>query len=68
MTVEQAPVAPRVGNTVHWINHYSLNNAIGFDSNYSVDSDFSAGRHYPTFEQLKPEVLGQLSIIFDSRF
>lgn len=34
MVVELAPVAPRVGNTVHWINPYSLNNAIGFDSNY----------------------------------
>ena len=33
----------RVDNTIHWINVYSLNDAIGFLDTYPLDSDLSGG-------------------------
>ena len=39
----QAPVVQKVGYTIHWINHYSLDSAIGFSYTYSLDSDLSGG-------------------------
>ena len=38
----------------HWINHYPLDNSIGFASVYPLDSDLSARQRYPSFEQLGP--------------
>ena len=29
-------------STIHWINHYPLDNSIDFDSSYPLDSDLSA--------------------------
>ena len=36
------PKSRRVDCTVHWTNHYPLDNSIGFVSAYLVDSDLSA--------------------------
>ena len=38
-----------------WINHYPLDNSIGFASVYLLDSDLSGGQRYPSFEQLGPD-------------
>ena len=40
---QQAPVVRRVGSAIHRINHYPLDNSIGFDSVYPLDSDLSGG-------------------------
>ena len=39
----QAPVVKSVDNTIHRINHYPLDIAIGFTITYLVDSDLSGG-------------------------
>ena len=39
---------------MHWINHYPLDNSIGFASVYFLDCDLSGGQGYPSFEQLGP--------------
>ena len=39
----QAPVVQTVDNTIHRINHYPLDIAIGFAITYPVDSDLSGG-------------------------
>ena len=54
--VHQAPVVQKVDNAIHRINHYPLDIAIGFAITYPVDSDLSGGKHYPSFEQLGPDV------------
>ena len=36
------------------MNLYPLNNAIGFANAYPLESDFSGGHRYPTFEQRGP--------------
>ena len=41
-------------SAVHRINHYPLDNLIGFASVYPLDSDLSGGQRYPWFEQLGP--------------
>ena len=38
-----APVVQTVDNAIHRINHYPLDNAIGFAITYPVDSDLSGG-------------------------
>ena len=40
--------------SIHWINHYPLDNSISFGSVYLLDSDLSGGQRYPSFEQLWP--------------
>ena len=42
--------------SIHWINHYPLDNSIGFASVYPLDSDLSAGQRNPSFEQLGPGI------------
>ena len=49
-----APVVQRVGSTIHQTNHCPLDNSIGFDSTYPVDTDLFAGQRYPSFEELRP--------------
>ena len=39
----QGPVVQRVDSTIHWINHYPMDNSINFDSTYPLDSDLSSG-------------------------
>ena len=51
-----APVAQTLDSAIHWINHYPLDNSIGFASVYSLDSDLSGGQRYPSFEQLGREL------------
>ena len=35
---------PQLGDsTMHWINHYSLDDSINFGSSYSLDTDLSSG-------------------------
>lgn len=34
-----APVVPKVENAIHWINPYSVDNAIAFTNTYPLDSD-----------------------------
>ena len=41
--IYQAPVVQKVDNTIHRINHYPLDTAIGFAITYPVDSDLSGG-------------------------
>ena len=48
------PVVERVDCTIHQINQYPLDTSIGFGRTCPKDSGFSAGRHYPTVEQLGP--------------
>ena len=43
-------------STIHWINHYPLDNSIGFASVYLGESDLSGGQRYPSVEQLGPDV------------
>ena len=39
----QALVVQKVDNTMHWINLYPLDSAIGFSNTYPLDSDLSCG-------------------------
>ena len=45
------PSCSKMDSAIQWINHYPLDNAINFDSTYSLDSDLSRGQHYPPVEQ-----------------
>ena len=47
-----APVVQTLDSAIQWINHYPLDNSIGFASVYLLDSDLSSGQCYPSFEQL----------------
>ena len=47
-----APVVQTLDSAIHWINHYPLDNSIGFASVYLLDSDLSSEQRYPSFEQL----------------
>ena len=38
----QAPVVQTLDSAIHWINHYPLDNSIGFATVYPLDSDLSA--------------------------
>ena len=49
-----APVVQKVDNTIHRINLYPLDSAIGFPNTYPLDSDLSSGQSYPSFEQPGP--------------
>ena len=49
-----ALVVQTVDSAIHRIKIYPitlLDNPIGFPNTYPLDSDLSAGEHYPTFEQ-----------------
>ena len=50
-----APVVQKLDSAIHRINHYPVENAIGFPNTYPLDSDLSGGQPYPTFEQLGPD-------------
>ena len=41
-------------SAIRRINHYPLDNWIGFASAYRLNSDLSDGYRYPSFEQLEP--------------
>ena len=41
-------------STIHWIDHYSLDDSIDCDSTHPLGRDLSAGEHQATFEQLGP--------------
>ena len=47
-----APVVQTLDSAIQWINHYPLDNSIGFASVYLLDSGLSGGQRYPSFEQL----------------
>ena len=58
-----APVVQTLDSAIHWINHYLLDNSIGFASVYPLlDSDLSGGQRYPLFEQLGPYLHPQQQI------
>ena len=38
-----APVVQKVDSTIHWINHYPVDNAISSRNTYPLDSDLSGG-------------------------
>ena len=40
---DQTPVVRRVDSAIHWINHYPLDNSVGFTSVYPLDCDLSGG-------------------------
>ena len=44
---DQPPVAQKLDSAIHWINHYPLDNSIGFASVCPLDSDLSGGQRYP---------------------
>ena len=44
----QAPVVQTLDSAIHWINHYPLDNSIGFASVYPLASDLSGGQRYPS--------------------
>ena len=50
-----------VDSTIHWINHYSLDNSIGFERTYLVDSDLSRGWIACTIQALNNWVQGSVS-------
>jgi len=52
----QAPVVQKLDSTIHPINLHPVDNAIGFQNTYPLDSDLSGGKRYPTFDQLGPNV------------
>ena len=57
-----APVVQKLDNVVHRIiDHYPLDNSIGFPSTYPLDSDLSGGWRYPTFKQLRPVLYREYS-------
>ena len=57
-----APVVQKLDNAVHRIiDHYPLDNSIGFPSTYPLDSDLSGGWRYPTFTQLRPVLYREYS-------
>ena len=37
------PSCSKVDSTIHWINHYPLDNTIDFDSTYPLDCDLCGG-------------------------
>ena len=37
------PATQAMDSTIHWINHYRLDCAIGFPNTYPIDSDLSDG-------------------------
>ena len=39
-----APAVQTLDSAIHWINHYTLVNSIGFASVYPLDSDLSGGQ------------------------
>ena len=41
-------------SAIHWINLYPVDKVIGFPNEYLLDSDFSGGQCYLTFERLGP--------------
>ena len=41
-------------SAIHWINHYPVDNSIGFPNTYPLVSDLSGGEQFPTFEQPGP--------------
>ena len=43
------PRCQKLDSAIHRINHYSVDNAIGFPHTYPLDSDLSGGYRYPTF-------------------
>ena len=43
ISTDLAPVVQKAASAIQWINHYPLDNSIGFASVYPVDSDFSGG-------------------------
>ena len=54
-SIDLAPVVQTLYSAIHWINHYPLDNSIGFASVYPLD--LSGGQRYPSFEQLGPDQL-----------
>ena len=52
--LDQAPVVQTLDSAIHCINHYPLDNSIGFASVHPLDSYLSGGQHYPSFKQLGP--------------
>ena len=54
MYILLAPVVQTLDSDIHRINHYPLDNSIGFASVYLLDSHLSGGQGYPSFEQLEP--------------
>ena len=38
-----APVVQKVDSSIHRINHYPVDSAIGFPKNYPLDRDLSGG-------------------------
>ena len=49
-----SPVVQTIDSAIRRINHYPLDNSIGFASVYPLDSDFSSGLRYPSFQLLGP--------------
>ena len=43
-----------VDSAFNWINDFPLDNSMGFDSSYPVNSNLLAGHHYLTFKKLRP--------------
>ena len=67
-TKDQAPVVQALDSAIHWINHYPLDNSIGFASVYRLDSNLSGGQRYPSFEQLGPDMCARCGrMLFGTR-
>ena len=49
-----APVVPKAGNAIHWINLYPVDNAIGFPDTCPLDNDLSSEKRYTMFELPEP--------------
>ena len=43
ISVGLAPVVQKVGNAIHWISLYPVDNVIDFPEIYPLDSDISGG-------------------------
>ena len=47
---------PTADNAIHWINLYPVNNEIGFQNIFALDSDLSREKYFLTFEQPGPDL------------
>ena len=55
--IEPNQVVQTMDSAIRRINHYPLDNSIGFACVYPFDSDLFGGyKRYPLFEQLGPDV------------
>ena len=54
---DKALFVQNVRSVIQCMNHHSVDSGIDFPDTYPLDSDLSGALHYPSFEQLGPELI-----------